>query len=135
MKTLQSLFAVLLAFLVLVSSSSFMIGLHVCMGEVQNVAFLSKAEGCEKEKNLPPCHRHIKPPCCEDEVVIHKADDLKASVSNIKIIAPALVIITQPGILISNVLPFIPTIHDRHYNYDPPLPPCDITLEQQVFLI
>jgi hypothetical protein len=43
-----------MAFLVLISSSSFMVGIHRCAGEIQNMALLSKAEGCEIEKNLHP---------------------------------------------------------------------------------
>jgi hypothetical protein len=124
-----------LAFLVLVSSTTFMIGMHFCMGEVQNIAVFSKAAGCEKEQNLPPCHRHMKAPCCEDETVVHKADELKAAVVHLHIVIPAPVDIEQPLVLIAEIIPSAPVSRVQYYNYDPPLRSSDITVEQQVFLI
>jgi hypothetical protein len=135
MKVLRTISAIVLAFLVLVSSTSFMVGMHICMGEVQNVALFTKADGCAKEKSLPPCHRHVKAPCCEDESVIHKADDFKVSANHVKIIAPVPVDIEQPLVLISEVIPSSPASRIQFYNYDPPLRSCDLTVEHQVFLI
>jgi hypothetical protein len=135
MKAIRSISAVLLALLVLVSSTSFMVGFHICMGEVQNVALFTKADGCEKEKSLPPCHRHMKAPCCEDETVLHNGDDFKASIAHLQIVAPAAIDIEQPLILISEVIPSAPFSRIQYYNYDPPLRSWDLTVELQVFLI
>jgi len=135
MKKIRSISAVLLALLVLVSSTSFMIGMHFCMGEVQNIAFSSKADGCEKEQNLPPCHRHEKAPCCADETVVHKGDDFKASIAHIHTVAPFPIDIEAPLILISEVIPSAPLSRIQYYNYDPPLRCWDLTVEHQVFLI
>ena len=135
MKLLRTISAVALALLVLVSSSSFMVGIHLCAGEVQNVALFTKAEGCEKEQSLPPCHRHTKAPCCEDETVIHKGEDLKASAVHIHIVAPAAMDIEQPLVLISEIIPTAPVSRTHYYNYDPPLRSWDLTVEHQVFLI
>src|SRR5688572_20623693 len=77
MKLFRTISSILLAMLVLLSSTSFIVGMHICMGEVQNVAIFEKAEGCAMEKQLPPCHRHAKAPCCEDELVVHNGDELK----------------------------------------------------------
>lgn len=135
MKALRSISAVVLAILVMVSSTNFMVGMHFCMGEVQNIAFLSKADGCEKEKSLPPCHRHEKAPCCEDETVIHKGDDLKSSIAQIQILAPAHIDLEVPLILIAEVIPSAVVSRIQYYNYDPPLRSWDLTVEHQVFLI
>lgn len=135
MKAFRPIAAVVLVLLVLVSSTSFMVGMHLCMGEVQNIAFFSKAEGCEKEQSLPPCHRHTKAPCCDDETVIHEADDFKASVAHNHAPVPAPMDIEQPLILISEVIPTAPLARLRYHNYDPPLRSCDLTVEHQVFLI
>jgi hypothetical protein len=105
------------------------------MGEVQNVALFTKADGCEKEKSLPPCHRHEKVPCCDDETIVHKGDDLKSSIAHFHIVAPAPVDIEQLMILISEVIPASPIAQFKYYNYDPPLRSCDLTVEHQVFLI
>lgn len=135
MKTIRSISTILLAILVLISSTSFMVGMHICMGELQNIALFGKADACQKEKALPACHKHMKPTCCEDEVVYHEASDFKASIEHIHIVAPVAVNMEQPMILISEVIPDSPIARFKYYNYDPPLRSCDLTVEHQVFLI
>jgi hypothetical protein len=135
MKAIRSISAVLLAILVLISSTSFMVGMHICKGELKNMALFGKADSCQKEKALPACHKHMKPECCEDEVVYHEASDFKASIEHTHIVAPAPIDIEQPMILISEVIPASPIAQFKYYNYDPPLRSCDLTVEHQVFLI
>ena len=134
MKAFKSISAVVLALLVLVSSTSIMIGIHVCMDEVQTVAFFSKAGGCEKEQALPPCHRDTTAPCCEDETVIHQGNDFNTWVSDLLIFSTP-VDINHPLIVISEVIPSAPTSLLTSYHYDPPLRSSDLTIVQQVFLI
>jgi hypothetical protein len=135
MKAIRSISAIALAFLVLVSSTSFVIGMHFCMGEVQQVSFFTKATGCEKEQSLPPCHRHMKAPCCADETIVHKGDDFKASTTDFHFTAPVPLDIEQPLVLISEVIPSALQSRIQYYNYDPPLRSCDLTVDHQVFLI
>jgi len=135
MKVIRSISAVLLAILVLVSSTSFVVGMHICMGEVQNIALFGKAESCQKERALPACHKHMKPACCEDEVVYHQGTDFKASIAHEHMDAPAPMDIGQPLVLISEVIPAVPAASLQYYKYDPPLRTCDLTVEHQVFLI
>lgn len=134
MKPLRSIAAIILAFVVLVSSTSFMVGMHICMGKVQNVALFSKADGCEKEKALPPCHQHMKPACCEDETIYHEGTDFKGSIEHIHI-AAAPIDIAQAVVLIAEVIPTSPHTRIQYYNYDPPSRSCDLTVEHHVFLI
>ena len=135
MKALRSISVVVLALLVLVSSTSFMIGMHFCMGEVQDIALFAKADSCEKEQSLPPCHRHTTAPCCEDETVIHESDDLKAAIAHMHVAVPAPMDLEQPLILISEVIPAAPLSRFKYNSYDPPLRSCDLTVEHHVFLI
>ncbi|HYE56329.1 MAG TPA: hypothetical protein VD816_05105 [Ohtaekwangia sp.] len=135
MKAFRTISAAILALLVLVSSTSFMIGVHFCKGEVKNVALFTKAEGCEKEKSLPPCHRHTKAPCCEDEMVIHEGDDFKAGSADIHIVAPVPADIASPMVLISEIIPSAPIARIQYLPYDPPLRSGDLTISYQVFLI
>jgi hypothetical protein len=135
MKAVRSISAVILAIIVLVSSTSFMVGMHICGGEVQNIALFGKADSCQKEKALPACHKHMKPACCEDEFVYHEGTDFKGSIEHIHIVAPAPMDIEQPVVLISEVIPASPISRIQYYNYDPPLRSCDLTVEHQVFLI
>jgi hypothetical protein len=135
MKVIRTISAILLAILVLVTSTSFMVGMHFCQGEVQNVALFSKAEACEKEQSLPPCHRHTKAPCCEDETIVHKGDDFKSSPDQFHLSTSLLVDIEQAIYLISEIIPSAPVSRIQFYNYDPPLRSYDLTVEHQVFLI
>lgn len=135
MKAFRTISAVLLAILVLASSTSFMVGFHICMGEVQNVAVLSKADSCEKEKSQPACHRHMLAPCCADETFVHEGDSFKASIEHIHLVPPAPIDIEQPLVLISEVIPSAPVSRVQYHYYDPPLRSCNLTVEHQVFLI
>jgi hypothetical protein len=119
----------------LVSSTSFMIGMHICMGEVQHMALFSKAEGCENEQKLPPCHRHLTAPCCEDETVLHEADDLNSGTVHFHIDGTSGAEVAQGLALISELIPALPLLQSQYYQYDPPLRSCDLTVEHQVFLI
>lgn len=125
----------MLASLVMISSTSFMVGMHFCMGEVQNIALFGKAESCQKEKALPACHKHMKPTCCEDETIFHEGTDFKASIEHINLVAPFLMEIEQQVVLISEVIPAASAASTQYYRYDPPLRTCDLTVEHQVFLI
>lgn len=134
-KTIRTISAILLATLVLVSSTSFVVGIHVCMGEISDVALLTKATKCAMETNVPPCHRKMKSSCCEDETIIHNAGDVKASLTQIHVPDLAATTIDQPLVLISEIIPSTPGAHTRFYHYDPPLRSFDLTVEHQSFII
>ena len=125
----------MLAILVLVSSTSFMVGMHFCMGEVENIALFNKADSCQKEKALPACHKHLKPACCDDELFYHESTDFKGSIEHIHIVAPAPMDVEQLVVLVSEVIPASPLARIQYYNYDPPLRSCDLTVDHQLFLI
>jgi len=135
MKAIRSISSVLLAILVLVSSSSFMVGIHFCMGELQQIALFGKAESCQMQKALPACHQHLKPTCCEDEVVFHEGTDFKVSTENYYSIAPAPISIEPPLVLIDEVIPPSSFTRFQYHNYDPPLRSFDLTVAHRVFLI
>ena len=131
----RSILSVALAFLVLVSATSFMVGMHVCMGEIQNVALFAKAEGCEKEKQLPPCHRHETLPCCDDEILTHEGQDVNTTFAKLEIAPLQFVLIELPPVLISEVVPSAPLSQSEFYNYDPPFRASDRVVTLQSFLI
>src|SRR5688572_992814 len=116
MKQYRSILSATFAFLVLFSSSNIMVGLHLCSGEIQNIAFFSKAESCEMEKKMPPCHRHESKPCCEDETIIHNSEDFNAPFTDISI-APAVALdVELPLVLISEVIPASSVLDTRSFN-------------------
>ena len=134
MKRHQSILCVLFAVLVLVSSSSFMIGIHLCCGRVQDVALFSPAKDCGMSK-MPPCHHHESKPCCENEAIIHDGDDFKVTVKGVVLPQVPVVDLELPHVLISEVIPSLQLTIAEFYNYDPPLRKADLTVSLQVFLI
>ena len=135
MKQYRSILSSAFAILVLFSSSSFMVGLHLCGGHVQKVALFTKAEACAMEKKMPPCHKHMSKPCCQDEIIVHTAQDFKVNTNQISIAVPPVFDIIQQDILIAEIIP-TSVISTKHYAYyDPPIRPTDLTVDLQVFLI
>ena len=134
MRPLRSILSLAFAFLVLFSSTSFVVGIHRCGGELKNVALFNKAEGCEKEKQLPPCHRHESPPCCQDVTVVHEHQDFKADVAQHLTAMPLVQGMIQPMVLLEEVIPVTP-LHRTYPKFDPPLRSSDLTVRLGVFLI
>ena len=135
MKAFRTISAILLAILLLVSSTSFMVGIHKCGGEVLNVALFKKADGCEKERPEPPCHRHLKASCCEDQTLTHASNDFKSS-PVITYAGPlGITAMLVPFTLVSEVIPSAFVSRIQWPDYSPPLASHDLTVEHQVFLI
>lgn len=135
MKQYHSILSVIFAFLVLFSSSSFMVGIHLCRGHVQDVALFGKATPCAMEKQVPPCHKHESKPCCEDEAIVHDGQDFQVSSSDVAFSPVPVFDIELPTILISEVIPSAPVARIQYHVYDPPLWSTDLTVSLQVFLI
>ena len=135
MKLLRTLSTLALCLLVLLSSSSFMVGIHLCSGNVRDVALFTEAERCVNEKKVPPCHRHESKSCCEDQHIIHEGQDIKSDVAKLHLATFPSVDIDQPLILIAEIIPSASVARIKYYNYDPPLRSSDLTVSLQVFLI
>jgi len=135
MKRFRPTLSIGLALLVIFASSSFSVGLHICAGEIQNIALFGKAEGCEKEKQVPPCHRHQEPACCQDETVTHDSDEFQANAAQFDVSPSAVEYFIPEHIILDEIISSVTVVSPRYYNYDPPLRSCDLTVEHQVFLI
>ncbi|MEO7694810.1 MAG: hypothetical protein ABIS36_12695 [Chryseolinea sp.] len=134
MKTYRSILFLAFAILVLFSSSNLIVGIHFCAGKVQNVAIFSKADGCDREKKLPPCHRHETPPCCRDVVIVHEGQDFKNVIAEIKFYFPLIACIASHPVVISKSV-FNQTEKEGYTYYDPPGRTLDLTVMHKVFLI
>jgi hypothetical protein len=135
MKYYRSILTLASAILVLFSSSSFMVGIHLCSGHVQDVALFTHAEDCGMEKRIPVCHRTGEKPCCENKAIVHKGDDFKASVNGAVLPLVSAIDLELPHVLLSEVIPSLQVTPTRYHNYDPPLRQADMTVSLQVFLI
>jgi hypothetical protein len=136
MKILRPISALLLALLVLMSSTSFLVGMHFCKGEVKSISIFILAEKCMKhERPVPPCHKHMQANCCQDRVVLHDGDDFKNSFTKFEITAGSDFQIVMPLVLISEVIPSSHTALKFSPGYDPPQSHSDHTIALQVFRI
>lgn len=135
MKRIRPIVSIVFALLTLFSASSITVGIHFCQGKVKNLAFFSKAQGCERERKLPPCHRHKAAPCCEDETIVHEAQSFQLSASHITIAAAPAVDILQAPVLLSEIIPASIQAQTHYYDYDPPLRSEDRIVTHRIFLI
>lgn len=135
MKALRTISILLLAFLVLMSSTSFMVGMHFCMGEVKSLSLFSKAKECVKyETSTPSCHKHSAD-CCQDKVVKHDGDDFKNTLQQHEAGSPAVLELLQSAFVIAEVIPTASASNSLTNVYEPPGPQSDITVSLHVFLI
>ena len=133
MNRLRSILSPIFIFLILMSGSSFVVGIHWCSDSIQSIALFKKADGCEMEK-LPPCHRKMTKPCCEDEAIFHEGQELKNTISQINIATPYVADVIHTPVLIAEIISS-GIEQQQYYRYDPPLRSRDLTVSLQVFLI
>jgi hypothetical protein len=134
LKTIRIIASLFFATLVLLSSTSFMVGIHRCGGEVRHVALFDMAAKCAQESQVPPCHRSDLPPCCQDSAVIHEHQDFNSSAQSFDT-SPSLIgeaIISE--VALAEV---VQTYASRHYflSPDPPLRTTDRIIALGTFLI
>ncbi len=133
MKMFRSIVSVVLILLVLISGTSFMVGVHHCNGRVHDVSLLSDADECPMETKLPPCHKP-KNPCCTNERIIHEADDFNSSITPSLEHAP-LVAELAPPVVIASIIPDHATTFNTFDAYSPPDSPDDLNVVLSVFRI
>ena len=139
MKLLKSIVSSMLALLVLVSSSSFMVNMHFCGGHVQSVSLIEEAAVCPMEVQLPPCHKKMavkKSGCCEDKQVAFEGKDFNTQVQDFSMLTWQSInwVATLPMIMeviqVNESLTF-----SNHTPYKPPIVGRDIPVLVQSFLI
>lgn len=134
MKAIRSISSIILAALVLIASSSFYVDVHLCGGSVKTVAFLHQADDCG-HSTVPPCHRALIKDCCENESIVHEAEDFKTYSTKISIPAASFIDVVQSLVLVAELIPSVTTSKNYYHNYHPPLRSTDRTIDLQVFLI
>ncbi len=133
MKARRAIGAILMAWLVLFSSTSFFIGIHLCMGDIQGVAFLSNVGTCAMEEQVPPCHKPVQDSCCEDETVVHDASEV-IKLPTVSLNAGYVAIDAGlPPIPLAEIVPS--SLVTNFPDYDPPLRSRDRTIQYRVLVI
>ncbi|MCU0358625.1 MAG: hypothetical protein MUE95_13705 [Cyclobacteriaceae bacterium] len=135
MNLFRTLSSLTLAVLVLMASSSFYVGVHLCGDTVKAIAFLRQADGCGHQE-LPPCHRKAMEGCCNDEQVVHQPQELKAEVTGLVLPLPLPSGIIQNSVVLAEIIPSSVTVPSPCLSDHPPtLTGNDILISIQSFLI
>lgn len=139
MKFLKPIVSSMLALLVLVSSSSFMVNMHFCGGHVQSISLINEAAHCPMEVQLPPCHKEMvvkKSGCCEDKHVAFEGKDFNTKIQDFSLLNWQAInwVATLPVIMeviqVNEAITF-----SNHISYKPPIAERDIPVLVQSFLI
>jgi len=133
----HKLFAVLMASLLLGSTTSWTLGKHYCMGRLMDVSFFDHAEDCGMNMDYSDSADSSfekEDSCCDDEfVTVDGQDHLKISSNDIPL--------EKQHFLIAFTHSFIDLFQMRieqripHEDYPPPILIKDIQLLDQVFII
>jgi hypothetical protein len=137
MKALRSILSVSLALLVLISSSSFTVNLHLCGGRVQSVSVIEKATPCAMEQlaKTLPCHKAMsKKKCCSEDHITFEGKHFKSQeVTSLQLLQSSWVV--ELPLISSLVIPVNSVTESHLTQYSPPLIDRDITVQVQSFLI
>jgi len=134
-QALHKVVSVTMALLLLLSTVSWTVDKHVCMGRVMDIAFFTSAEDCGMQAAIDLLEEEgIENHCCDDEsFTIQGQDDLRLSWDDINLNQQSFLVVSE----YSYQVLFTPLPRDVCYTktYPPPLLVYDIQLIDQVFLI
>ncbi|MGE0771544.1 MAG: hypothetical protein AB7K37_07525 [Cyclobacteriaceae bacterium] len=136
MKALKSIFSALLALVILVSSTSFTIDHHICMGRIHSTAILHDAAPCAMEMMAATQEAKAKlSNCCKQEQIKFEGNDYRLkNLKPVSIENQSLWIAALP-----RVIEVIATDLDQQFpqvdTYRPPLLQRDVPVLIQSFLI
>jgi len=133
----HKIMAISMALLLLLSTISWKVEKHYCMGRLMDVALFVDVDTCGMDMSLSVTEENLfktKPSCCDDEVIfVDGQDDLKISFNELDLENQSLMI----GFLFSytKVLQDIKEQPVPHEKYPPPNLVKDIQLLDEVFII
>ncbi len=131
----QQIASVCLAMLVLLSTVSWTVDKHLCMGRVMDISLFIDADDCEMEGAMALMgEKNPDNHCCDNESFTLKGqDDLKLSLGDLELGQQIfLVTFTQSYLDFFIPLQELPVPHEK---YPPPILVKDIQVLDQVFLI
>ena len=142
MKVIRSIVSLLLAVLVLVSSTSFTVSMHLCRGHIKDIAVLKEAAPCAMERMAAelneelPCAMHGESVgrngCCENKTIAIDGNEY-----NYKYEPPVkipVITYTEAASLVSAIyISDHPSSHSSFTQYRPPAIHYDIPVLIQSF--
>ncbi|MFO7822627.1 MAG: hypothetical protein R6V72_01720 [Cyclobacterium sp.] len=136
MKAFKKIATLFLTLTVLLSSVSFTLNRHLCMGELEKVSLFNAAEKCNMHNKA--CHgeedENSKEDCCEEEKLVVQGHDELIKAPVFQQAQPEMVAVLY---LIVSFLSYHNGLVENvpHQHYAPPLIPQDIPVLIQSFLI
>lgn len=85
-KAIHKIFAILMTFVVLLSTMSFTVSMHYCQGTLVDSSLFQKAHSCGMDQNMKmevsttKAEKSMKSCCSDEEIEIDGQDDLKRPV-------------------------------------------------------
>jgi hypothetical protein len=86
MKLFKRIILLTLTLLVLVSSTGISVGMHLCGGELEDLAFFGAKADCpmeQQKETLPPCHQvpgaGDLADCCDDHILVFEHSEASAA--------------------------------------------------------
>lgn len=142
MRPIRTIVSLVLAALVLVSSTSFTVGLHVCRGHVHDIAVMQKAQPCAMELMAAElgfddedCGTISKMKCCEDRTLSFEGTDYQYKTAKSLTLPEVLPVPAVLPVLLASVRPPQSFSYTSFHSYRPPLIDRDVTILVQSFLI
>lgn len=124
-----------LAVLVLLSTISWSVEKHLCMGRVMDIAFFHNAEACDMEKAMASMDETMpEMDCCDDEsFTMEGLDDLKLSWDELDVGSQEFLVAFAHSYLELISIPSGGVVAE--ISYPPPLLVFDLNILHEVFLI
>ncbi len=130
-KAFQQILSVVMAFLLLISTTSWKVEKHYCMGRLVAVSFFKDADKCGMDLMKGATESKS---CCSDEVIVVEGqDDLQFSFDDVSIEQQFFVVALATSYL--NTLYILEKRHIHENDYSPPILVENIQVLDQVFLI
>lgn len=142
MQYFKSIASLILAALVLASSTTFSVGLHVCRGHVHNIAVMQKAQPCGMELMAAElgfadedCALAGGMKCCEDRTLSFEGTEYQYKTPTTVVLPDVTTVSAVMPSLLSQIAPLPSSVFQSHDSYKPPLLHRDVTVLVQSFLI
>ena len=130
MQTLKHIINVLVALLIVLSTTGVTLHKHYCMGHVRNVALMHEAESCPGEGTMD-----MPGDCCKDTVEEFKIEELNKAAFNFDGTPELYVVTVLSDFIVEIILDSRVTGQTAFLNYKPPLIERDIPITVQSFLL
>ena len=131
---IHQILSTLLALLVLLSTVSWTVDKHICMGKVVDVAFFSHAKTCGMEVDSADAETEFEKSCCDSETfTIQGQEDLKTSFADLEL--KQQVFLSSYVFAYLNLLEDVETIATSFIGHPPPLLDKDYQVLYETFLI